>query len=89
MYNSLTNQNKSSQEVRKGKDELLKERLKTLIISRGISEATFYSSLGLSKQVWYAISWGLWQPTKELKCRIAKALQTDSCVIWQEVENGI
>lgn len=70
--------------VKKSKDTLLKERLQTLIKAKGLSESEFYNSLGLSKQYWYWLSWGLWEPTIELKVKISKALGTDSCVIWKE-----
>jgi DNA-binding XRE family transcriptional regulator len=73
-----------SHEVKLSKDSYLKERLKTLIKSKGMSEADFYNSIGLSRQYWYALSWGLWNPTIELKCKIASALAVDSSVIFQE-----
>lgn len=71
-------------EVNKGKDCLLKERFKTLIKNKGMSEADFYNSLHISKQYWFCISWGLWNAPVELKLKIAKALDTDSGLIWQE-----
>ena len=37
-------------EVKQSKDILLKTRLQTLIKNRGLSEADFYNSLGLTKQ---------------------------------------
>ncbi len=69
--------------VRKSKDSVLKNRLQTLILSKGMSEADFYNSLGISKQVWYALSWGIWEATKDWKIKIAQALDTDSIVIWE------
>jgi len=87
----MTQTNKELQErfflnsaVRRGKDKALKIRLQTLIKAKGISEPDFYNSLGYSKQVWYAISWGIWEATIEHKVKIAKALDVDSSVIWQE-----
>lgn len=77
--------------VKRCKDKSLKIRLQTLINSKGLSEPDFYNSLGYSRQVWYAISWGIWEATIEHKVRIAKALDVDSSVIWQErevVQNG-
>lgn len=70
--------------VRQGKDEALKNRLQALIHSKGLSEYDFYTSLGFSKQVWYALSWGIWNATPSTKIKIAQALETDSSVIWQE-----
>lgn len=71
-------------QVTKCKDSALKERLRVLIKSKGMSESDFYHLIEMSKQNWYSYSWGLWQPTLELKVRIAKALGVDSSVIWQE-----
>jgi len=69
-------------EVRKSKDILLKTRLRTLIYAKGLSECEFYNSLNFSKQVWYAISWGIWDTTISIKIKIAQALGTDSRAIW-------
>lgn len=89
----MSDSNKSSQHrfflnsaVRRGKDKALKIRLQTLIKARGMSEVDFYSSLGYSRQVWYALSWGVWETTIEHKVKIAKALEVDSSVIWQKRE---
>jgi len=70
--------------VKECKDGLLKERLKTLINQRGMSEPDFYNLVGLSRQHWYFLSWGLWNCPIEIKLKIAKALGTDSGLIWQE-----
>lgn len=70
-------------DVRRSKDKALKIRLQTLINSKGKSEKEFYQDLGYSKQVWYALSWGIWIPTVEHKVRISQALGTDSSVIWR------
>jgi len=64
------------------KDELLKNRLQTLIHSKGLSEADFYNKLGISRQYWYYISWGIWECSVELKVRIAQELDIDSSVVW-------
>ena len=69
-------------EVRRGKDEILKNRLQVLIYSKGLSEYEFYTSLGFSKQVWYALSWGIWDATLSTKIKVALALGTDSRAIW-------
>lgn len=89
----MINSNESSKKkiflnsvVRRGKNKALKIRLQTLIKSKGMSEADFYSHLGYSRQVWYAISWGIWELTVEHKVKIAMALGVDSSVIWQERE---
>ena len=68
--------------IRRSKDKAIKIRLQTLIKSKGMSENEFYKNLGYSAQVWYAISWGIWETTIEHKVRIAKALEVDSSVIW-------
>lgn len=71
-------------DVRKSKDRSLKIRLQTLIKAKGMSEADFYHNLGYSRQVWYAMSWGVWETSIEHKVKIARALGVDSSVIWQE-----
>lgn len=68
--------------VRKSKDSVLKIRLQTLIHAKAMSEKEFYQKLGLSKQVWYDISWGRWDVSLWLKIKIAKELDVDSRVIW-------
>lgn len=70
--------------IRKVKDILLKTRLQTLIKDRGKSEKEFYKSLGYSPQVWYALSWGIWEVPIETKVKVAQALGVDSSVIWME-----
>jgi len=71
-----------SSEVRSGKDKILKNRLQAIISSKGLSEYEFYTSLGFSKQVWYALSWGIWDATLSTKIKVAQALGTDSRAIW-------
>ena len=71
--------------VKKSKDKGLKIRLQTLIKAKGMSEADFYKGLGYSKQVWYAMSWGIWETAIEQKVKIAKTLGVDSSVIWQPI----
>lgn len=71
--------------VRKRKNRLLKERLRTHIKSKGMSEPEFYNSIGISKQNWYSLSWGLFEANVETRVKIAKALGVDSSVIfWQD-----
>ena len=43
-------------------------------------------SLGLSKQHWYAISWGIWEAPIELKLKISRELESDSALIFQKRE---
>ncbi|OGJ12381.1 hypothetical protein A3K82_03275 [Candidatus Pacearchaeota archaeon RBG_19FT_COMBO_34_9] len=69
--------------VKHSKDKALKTRLQTLINALGLSEPDFYNPLGYSKQVWYAISWGIWEPTIKQKVRISQTLGVDSSVIWE------
>jgi len=70
--------------IRKTKDKSLKIRLQTLIKAKGLSEKEFYKNLSYSAQVWYALSWGIWEANIETKVKVAKALQVDSSVIWQD-----
>ena len=70
-------------QVKESKDGLLKERLKTLIFSKGMSEKDFYKTLGISRQYWYMISWGLCSVPIHLKIKIAKMLETDTINIWR------
>lgn len=71
-------------QVEKYRNPALKERLKTLILAKGMSQADFYHSLGLGKDYWYMISWGRTECPADLKVKIAVALGVDSSVIWQE-----
>ena len=75
--------------VNKGKDKDLKNRLQTIIKSKGMSEADFYNSIGLSRQYWYFISWGIWKPNEDLMFKISRALDVDSRLIFQEEKNGL
>lgn len=84
MDNSTTHQNNALQRVYKSKDTLLKERLRTLIKSKGMTESEFWHSVGMTKQTWYFYSWGIWEAPIALKVKIAQALNSDTCVIWQE-----
>lgn len=72
--------------VKKCKNWVLKNRLQTLIKRLGMSEADFYKEIGLSKQYWYMISWGMEETPQDVKIRVAKALDTDTSLIWQEQE---
>lgn len=70
--------------VKRSKDYILKNRLRTLILSKNQSEPEFYNKIGLSRQAWYMISWGIWDCTESWKIKIAQALDTDSLTIWRE-----
>jgi hypothetical protein len=70
--------------VKKCKNTLLKERLRTLIRSNGLSEREFYHSINLTRQYWYGVSWGIMSIPFELKLKIAKALNVDTSIIWQK-----
>lgn len=70
--------------VKRHKNGVLKTRLQTLILKKGMKEHEFYHSVGISKQYWYFLSWGIFEPTIDLKVKIAQALECDSSVIWQE-----
>lgn len=70
--------------VKQCKNALLKLRLQTLIFDRGLSESKFYKKIGLTKQYWYALSNGIFEPTLEIKIKIARELKTDSSLIFQE-----
>ncbi len=72
------------EQVKLCKKPILKERIQTLIKSKGISESEFYNKIGLSRQYWYYISWGIWKPTTELRIKIARELGVDSSVIFQD-----
>jgi DNA-binding XRE family transcriptional regulator len=71
-------------DVKKHRNDALKIRLKTLISAKGLSQADFYKSLGLSKDYWYLLSYGKMVCPLDIKVRIAQALGVDSSVIWQE-----
>ena len=76
----------SEGEVEKYRNFGLKTRLRTLIFKRGMKESDFYRSIGLGKDYWWRLSWGLMEPSLALKIRIATALETDSSLIWQRGE---
>lgn len=69
--------------VKKRKDEALKGRLQALILERGMSEPEFFHKIGIIRQYWYSISWGIDECPTYLKIRIAKELGVDSRVIWE------
>lgn len=71
-----------NERVKQCKNILLKTRLQVLIQSKGMSEADFYNKLGISRQYWYYISWGIWECPIDLKVRISQELNTDSSAIW-------
>lgn len=82
--NPSTKTSSSHHRVKQCKSPMLKNRLRTLILSKGMSEPDFFSDLGFSRQYWYFISWGIWETKPEDKIRIAKALDVDSSVIWRD-----
>jgi len=45
---------------------------------------TFYHKVGLSKQYWYELSWGIWDIPIELKVKISQTLGVDSSVIFSK-----
>lgn len=65
------------------KDWALHERLQTLIKNAGLSNQEFYRIVGISRQHYYQFSWGLQECPIELKVKIARTLNTDSSLIWQ------
>lgn len=71
--------------VKERKNRALKERLRTLIFQKKMSEPEFFNSLGITRQHWYSISWGLWPCPTELKIKIAERLGVDSILIWRGV----
>lgn len=73
--------------VKKRKDGVLKERLRTLILERKMSEPEFFHSIGITRQYWYMISWGIEDTPLPLKIKIAEALRVDTLVIWRN-DNG-
>lgn len=73
--------------TQKEKDLELKGRLRTLILSQGLTEAKFFQKkLGISRQYWYRISWGVDICPTYLKIKIANALGVDSRAIWEARE---
>lgn len=74
--------------VDKRRDKELKLRLRTLISAKGLSEADFYHSIGMSKHFWFRISWGMQECPLDLKVRISQSLGTDSSVIWLPKEEA-
>ncbi len=67
------------------KNTALKNRLRGFILERGYKEEhQFFQELGLTRQYWYQISWGLQECPIYLKIKIAKALDVDSILIWED-----
>ena len=67
------------------KDKGLKSRLRTLIFERGYkAEHEFFHEIGVSRQYWFRISWGIDECPLYLKFKIAKALGVDSRLIWRD-----
>ncbi len=88
MNNTIKQDISKPEAVKESKDRALKIRLQTLINNKGMSEADFYNSLGISKQYWYCISWGLWQAPIDLKIKISKLLDTDTALIFQKGDSN-
>ena len=84
--NSLENTFFCLEGVKGRKCEAIKNRLRALILERGMSEPEFFNSLGISRQLWYSISWGLHNVPPDTKIKISKALGVDSRVIWEMKE---
>ncbi len=84
MDKTLNNSSSVNESVKSRKCPLLKERLKTLIYKRGMTEPEFFNSLNITRQNWYYISWGLDNTPLGLKIKIAQALDTDTSNIWRE-----
>ncbi len=72
--------------VKPCKKPILKIRFQTLIEAIGMTEPNFYNKIGISRQLWYFVSWGIWEPANYLKVRIAKELNTDSSVIFGDID---
>lgn len=72
----------SAEKVERRRDQALKIRLQTLLTAKGFKQSTFYKSVGLTKDRWYQISWGLSYCPEYLKVKIAGALGVDSRAIW-------
>jgi len=92
MGNSAYNSDSLNDGVKKAlgtllKNTALKNRLRTLILERGYKEEhEFFQELGLTRQYWYRISWGLDDCPVYLKIKIAKALEIDSILVWENQE---
>ncbi len=81
---TIENQKSTLQPVKASKNRLLKTRLQALILSKGMSEPEFFHKIGLSRQYWYFISWGIWKTKEHLQIKIAEALDTHPIVIFRE-----
>ena len=75
--------------VKRCKNRVLKNTLRVLIKRQGKSEPEFYRGLGLSKQYWYMISWGIEETPQSIRIKISRELDTDTSLIWLEVKNEI
>jgi DNA-binding XRE family transcriptional regulator len=72
------------EQVKKSKNQVLKIRLDTLIKQAGYSQRQFYKKLEISRQAWYAYSWGFWKMPTYLKIKVARILNTDTSLIFDD-----
>ena len=72
--------------VKRSKNLILKKRLDTLIKRVGLSQREFYREMGISRQLWYFYSWGIWEFPTHTKVKLAEVLKCDSSVIFEETE---
>lgn len=77
-----------SNEVKPRKDQALKIRLDSFIKARGLSISDFYREVGISRQLWYYYSWGLWPVPVQVRVRVAIVLKVDSSVLWPPEKRG-
>ena len=68
------------------KDLVLRTRFQTLIKKAGLTNSQFYEQVGISRQYYYFLSWGLWDCGIDTKLKIAKILNCDSMLIWRGLE---
>ncbi|GEM_PF-3525311 len=66
------------------KNHLLKMRLDTLIKNKGFNKPKFYKKMEVSPQLWYFYSWGIWKMPTYMRIKVARLLETDTSLIFDE-----
>ena len=68
------------------KEITLHDRVKILLLRRGISQNKLSDEIGITAQTLSNILNGYWTPTSQIKIKISQALDVDSLVIFGAME---
>lgn len=84
MNNDVIIDKNIQEEVNDSKDYIFFQRFMTLIESKGFTQSQFAEHIGLSRQFFWQIVHKKMIPKIGLRLKIAKALDTDSALIWRD-----